>query len=534
MATSIFPIPSAASSASNDFTINIGSSGYTKVELSTNFPAGSYVVTSSQSDTSMDIYLVNEDFSSAGYANTSAASFSITATKSFKYVVVYGSTTNDTLAFVFKYVFNTSASTSTEAFVNGVAPRVISLSTSTLPLANDSVVVTGQNFGTNLTVTFTGTDAVARNAKSITRTSATSITVVRPDTLSPSLNPYTLEVTNVGIPNPTSSNANKAINGISAGASPVWVTAATLDYYYPNSAYSNQLSATDSDGGSTVSYAITTGSLPTGLTLSTSGLISGTVTSGNVSTQTFTVRATDSGLNTADRSFTLASVPAQGGTVSVSGSTWTHTFTSSGTFTPSPGYSINPAVLVIGGGGTGGAGAGQGAGGGGGGAGQVRETNAYGTLTANQNYTVTVGGAAGTSTFGTMNCIGGGNGGNGGGSLSSQGGAGGNGASGGGGGGGGTSGSGGPGGTGTGGYNGGTAYNGSGGSSNNVGGQGAGQGGSGGQTVNTTLLGTVAGGGGSGGGTPSNIYGQGGAGIPWGGSGLRDGRQGVVVIRYTV
>jgi hypothetical protein len=534
MALSVFPPASEASAASNDFSISIGSSGYTKVELSTSFPAGSYIVTSSQSDTSMDIYLVNEDYSSAGYANTSAASFSITATKSFKYVVVYGSTTNDTLAFVFKYVFNTSASTSTEAFVDGVAPRVISLSTSTLPLINDSVVVTGQNFGTNLAVTFTGTDSTPRNAKSVTRTNATSITVVRPDTFSPTLNPYTLEVTNVGISNPTSTNANKAIGAISAGASPVWVTAAALEYYFPNTAYSNQLSATDSDGGSTVSFAITTGALPTGLTLSTSGLISGTVTSGNVTTQVFTVRATDSGGNTASREFTLASVPAQGGTTEISGSTWTHTFTSSGTFTPSPGYAINPAVLVIGGGGSGGNGASQGAGGGGGGGGQVRQTSSYGTLTAGQNYTVTVGSAAGTSIFGTMTSIGGGNGGGGGGSLSSQGGAGGNGASGGGGGGGGTSGSGGPGGTGTGGFNGGTAYNGSGGSSNHNGGQGAGQGGSGGQTVSTTILGSVAGGGGSGGGTPANIYGQGGAGIPWGGSGTTGGRSGVVVIRYTI
>jgi hypothetical protein len=535
MALSIFPVPAAgASSASNDFTINIGSSGFTKVELSTNFAAGSYVVTSSQNDATMDVYLVNEDGSNAGYANTSAAEFSITATKSFKFVVVYGSTTNDTLSFLFKYVFNTSASTSTDTLGSGVPPRIISLSTSNLPIINDSVVITGQNFGTNMTATFTGANSIPLNAKSITRTNATSLTVVRPDDFPVAQNPYTLELTNVGVPNPTTTNSNKAVNGVSAGASPVWVTGATLTSYFRSEAYSNQLSATDADAGSTISYSIVSGSLPTSMTLSTSGLISGTNTS-NTDTASFTVRATDTGGNFLDRAFTLGGFIASGGTIEVSGTTYTHTFTSSGTFRLSTGFSINPSVLVIGGGGSGGGGASQGAGGGGGGAGQVRQTSSYGTIAGGTSMSVTVAGTAGTSTFGTLNCTGGGNGGSGGGSLSAQGGAGGNGASGGGGGGGATQGSPGPGGIGNAGFNGGTAYNGSnGGGANGNGGSGAGQGGSAGQTVTTTLLGAVAGGGGSGGGTPANIPGQGGAGIPWGGSGTSTGRGGVVVIRYTV
>lgn len=535
MATSIFPVPSAAASqASNDFTINIGTSGYTKVDLTTNFAAGAYIVTSSLSDASMDVYLINEDGSNAGYVNTSAASFSITATKQFRYVVVYGSTSSDTLSFVFKYVFNTAASSSTDTLGTGAPPRIISLSTSNLPLINDSVVVTGQNFATDMTATFTGANNTPLNAKSITRTSATSLTIVRPDDFPTAQNPYTLELTNVGVPNPTTTNANKAINGVSAGASPVWVTGSTLTSYYRSEAYSNQLSATDADAGSTISYSIVSGSLPTSMTLSTSGLISGTNTS-DTNTGSFTVRATDSGGNFLDRAFTLQGFVATGGTVSVSGTTYTHTFTSSGTFRLSNGISINPSVLVIGGGGSGGGGASQGAGGGGGGAGQVRQTASYGTIAAGSSMTVTVAGTAGTSTFGTMTSTGGGNGGGGGGSLSAQGGAGGTGASGGGGGGGATSGSAGPGGIGNAGFNGGTAFNGAnGGGANGNGGNGAGQGGSGGQTVTTTLLGAVAGGGGSGGGTPADIPGQGGAGIPWSGSGTSTGRPGIVVIRYTV
>ena len=60
---------SGSGAASNDFTINVGSSGNTNVSLSTSFPSGSYICTSSLSDATLDIYLINEDGTSAGYAN---------------------------------------------------------------------------------------------------------------------------------------------------------------------------------------------------------------------------------------------------------------------------------------------------------------------------------------------------------------------------------------------------------------------------------------------------------------------------------
>ena len=82
---------------------------------------------------------------------------------------------------------------------------------------------------------------------------------------------------------------------------PVWVTGTTLTGAVSNEAYSNQISATDDN---TISYSITSGSLPSGITLSSSGLVSGTTSASNQSFS-FTIRAIDSVGNFSDRSFTL-------------------------------------------------------------------------------------------------------------------------------------------------------------------------------------------------------------------------------------
>ena len=70
---------------------------------------------------------------------------------------------------------------------------------------------------------------------------------------------------------------------------PVWVTT-SLPGVSQNQAYSQQLNATD-DSGDAPTYTLNSGSLPTGLSLSSSGLISGTASAAG--TFTFTVNATD-------------------------------------------------------------------------------------------------------------------------------------------------------------------------------------------------------------------------------------------------
>ena len=85
---------------------------------------------------------------------------------------------------------------------------------------------------------------------------------------------------------------------------PVWSTSSALPIFSRNVAYSTTVSATDDDSGAIV-YSLISGELPTGLTLASSGLISGTATSSVDAA--FTIRATFtvSG-NTIDRAFTMA------------------------------------------------------------------------------------------------------------------------------------------------------------------------------------------------------------------------------------
>jgi hypothetical protein len=294
---------SGGGAASNDFSINIGSSGFTNISLSQSFPAGSYVITSTLSDTTLDIYLINEDGSNAGYvaATNLTSTYTIIPTKSFNKVVVYGATTNDTLSFEFKYVF---VPTNVTDNYLGSAPRLISSSTSDLPNLDNTTTLTGQNFSTDVEITFTGTDAVARSAKSINRVSATSLIVTRPDTMPPAHNPYTITATNPGITAPSSTNLHKLTNSTTAGNAPVWVTAATLPSYRRTEAYSQTVLATDSDGGSSITYSVVSGSLPTGITFNTStGVFSGTPSTNASSPYTYTVRATDAGSNFVDRAF---------------------------------------------------------------------------------------------------------------------------------------------------------------------------------------------------------------------------------------
>lgn len=97
--------------------------------------------------------------------------------------------------------------------------------------------------------------------------------------------------------------AGTLTNYFDAGATVSWITNSELSKYTIGVAYSTTIQATDPDSGG-VSYSLITGQLPNGLSLNSStGEISGTVNS--TDDQTFTIRATDTGGNTADREFTI-------------------------------------------------------------------------------------------------------------------------------------------------------------------------------------------------------------------------------------
>lgn len=302
MSSFIFPEPEV--SAINDFTITTGTSGYTKIELSKIFPAGTYVVTSALSDSTYDIYLIAEDSTNAGYVNAGAAQSSITATKPFHGITLYGGTNNDTYTFKFEYVFPASSTSSTQNL--SAAPQILSVSPSNVPNIDNTFTIYGNNFATNVGVFFTGTGYSSTAAKSIVRVSSTQLLVTRPDNLPVSGSPYTITVTNPGIPNPTSTNVHILSNSLTSGTNPVWSTSATLPVYTRNVAYSLTLVASDTEN-SDVDYSIISGDLPSGLSLNQeTGLISGTPTV--LTTHTPTIRAIDAGGNFVDRAFTLANI----------------------------------------------------------------------------------------------------------------------------------------------------------------------------------------------------------------------------------
>jgi hypothetical protein len=217
--------------------------------------------------------------------------------------------------------------------------------------------ISGTNFVDGVIAYAVGTNGTEYQATTTTYNSIVQITALFTG-LSPDYEPYDIKVTN------PSNLFGLLPDAFFINDSPVWATSSGSLGTWDGS--SIQLSATD-DESNTITYSVTSGALPTGLTLSSAGLISGTTTA-NVGTYTFTVGASD-GVNTAvTRSFSII-VPASitGGTLTSDSTYYYRTFTGSGSLTTN--LSLNADILTIAGGGAGGSratdGSSQGAGGGG-------------------------------------------------------------------------------------------------------------------------------------------------------------------------
>ena len=294
-----------------------------------------------------------------------------------------------------------------------------------------TIVIQGSNFDTTSgTVVFEPESGGANvTTQTITRTSSSSftVTVTRTDFLEAN-DPYAIKLTN------GSGLAATLASAIEANEPPAFATAADT---VVKSAYEGQsapfsettLAATDEESD-TVTHTISAGSLPPGLSLSTAGALTGTISGSSIQNYTFTVQAATS-FGNSTRQFVIAigAVPfisACGGNATLtSGDFKTHVFTSPGTFVVSgagtPVGSDTVEYLVVAGGG--------GAGGGGGGAGGMRynyPSPATGGLSVSAtSYPVTVGGggspgsqnsgppfsAGANSTFSNITSAGGGKGG---------------------------------------------------------------------------------------------------------------------------
>jgi len=281
----------------NDLNINLTGLN-TVINFPQSYAAGSYSIVSLSNDNTLDIYAYSADGSLAGYTNTK----SFIATQRFSKMVILGGSTGDVLSFSYKTTYTTSISTSDTS----AGPYITSISPSAMPNQNDTITITGGNFATNVAVSFTGTGYSSTSAKSIVRSSSTQIIVTRPDNFPVSASPYTVTVTNPSVLyQPTSSAVNVLSNSVTAGTSPVWSTNSILPVASHGIQYSKTLIATD-EAGSTISYSLISGTLPTGLFLnSNTGVLSGTVSSIAGGSSSIVIRATDSGGNYVDRTFTI-------------------------------------------------------------------------------------------------------------------------------------------------------------------------------------------------------------------------------------
>jgi len=232
-----------------------------------------------------------------------------------------------------------------------IGPTVSSVNTnniesSALPA---NIVITGSNFSSSVSVKFLGINSTEISSPSVTRDSATQITAQVPSTVTSVNEPYKVQVKN------TSTGFTGILeNAFNIDAAPVFgVAAGSLGTLGTNGAGSSltAVTATDDEGDS-ITFSVTSGSLPSGITLNSNGTFAGNATGvASSTTSTFSVTATD-GTNTSVRQYTITVNPVY---VQLSGSgTWS---------VPS---GINSAeILIVAGGASGSRSANVGAGGGG-------------------------------------------------------------------------------------------------------------------------------------------------------------------------
>ena len=162
------------------------------------------------------------------------------------------------------------------------------------PAGGETITLTGSNFKANATVTIGGT-----SANSVSVVSSSSITFTTP---AKTAGDYDVVVTN------TNGLAATLQNGISYNGTPAFTTAAgNVGSIAEDQAMSTiTIVAAEPDGG-TLAFSVTSGALPTGVSMSSVGAITGTPNVNPTSNTTFnfTVTATDNENQTNSRAFNL-------------------------------------------------------------------------------------------------------------------------------------------------------------------------------------------------------------------------------------
>jgi len=156
-----------------------------------------------------------------------------------------------------------------------------------ISLSGGYIKITGTGFAAGAQVIVNNTPA--------TSTTFVSTTVLNAQVGAQSAGTYVVYVIN------TDGGVAIAVNGLTYSSEPVWVTGSTLPAGASDTPISIQLSASEA-----TTYTLQAGStLPTGLTLTSGGLLSGTVSNVNETTYTFTVVAIDAQLQDSPRTFSI-------------------------------------------------------------------------------------------------------------------------------------------------------------------------------------------------------------------------------------
>ena len=155
--------------------------------------------------------------------------------------------------------------------ISSISPTSIDESDLT---ANQTITITGSNFSTGATVKIIGNDGTEITPASTTRNSASQITITTPTSgMTASNEQYGLKITNA-------SGLSKTVTSLlSINDKPVFSVASgslgSLSDANRSASNVTNVTATDEESD-TITFAVTSGSIPTGLTFNSNGTFSGT------------------------------------------------------------------------------------------------------------------------------------------------------------------------------------------------------------------------------------------------------------------
>lgn len=164
--------------------------------------------------------------------------------------------------------------------------------------------INGANFTSDVIVKFVTNANVEYTAATVTFVNSTQLLVTTPRDFTVAEEPLDVKISQA-------SGIVTSLDVIDCGGSPSWSTAAgtiaTVNDRYGSYSPIVTVTATDPDAGATISYSISSGSIPAGTSLNTStGAISGDPTDVvSQTTSNFDIAATDNAGNTSTRSFSI-------------------------------------------------------------------------------------------------------------------------------------------------------------------------------------------------------------------------------------